>query len=68
VAVTFQWQGEARQGYIYIYIFENTPPPRGWGKYQPMLFGGKRSRKMGKDHDKMGNDLDKMGSKRVRVK
>jgi hypothetical protein len=26
---------------VYIYIFENTPPPRGWGKYPPMLFGGK---------------------------
>ncbi len=62
-----------------VYIMENTPPPRGGGKYQPMSFGGKNMKRRrekggkckekgrkGKEKGRKRKENEKRGSKRVK--
>jgi hypothetical protein len=71
-----RWNFSVQAG---VYILENTLPPWGGRKYQPMSFGGKnmkrqrekggkyeRKRKQGERKRRKGGKNEKRGSKRVK--
>jgi hypothetical protein len=50
---TASWDDDELESHSGVYIMENTSPPGGEGKYQPMSFGGKNMKQGREKEGKM---------------